>query len=119
MNIPIESASYSNSQFQYWHLKLLQSISQSLGGTLKIEITPSLSTSRYRQYVLTLLQDISNRTLGSAQGSLQEVTWDDVQNKPETFPPSPHRHHTSDIIDLSRTPIHGGYFPSAPSFPSQ
>jgi hypothetical protein len=108
MNVPIEQAYTSQAKFQYWELRLLQDISLALGGTVKVEITPSLSITRYRQYVLELLRDISLRT----SIGLSNVTWDQVQQKPDTFPPSPHKHETSDIINLSKTPIHGGHFPS-------
>src|SRR5699024_5300125 len=37
---------------------------------------------------------------GVGGGTAESVDWKDVQNKPETFPPSAHRHPTSEVIDL-------------------
>lgn len=37
---------------------------------------------------------------GVGSGTAESVDWEDVQNKPETFPPSAHSHPTSEVIDL-------------------
>ena len=37
---------------------------------------------------------------GVGGGTAESVDWADVQNKPETFPPSVHSHPTSEVIDL-------------------
>ena len=37
---------------------------------------------------------------GVGGGTAESVDWEDVQNKPETFPPSAHNHPTSEVIDL-------------------
>ena len=37
---------------------------------------------------------------GVGGGTAESVDWADVQNKPETFPPSTHSHPTSEVIDL-------------------
>lgn len=38
---------------------------------------------------------------GVGGGSAGTVTWDNIQNKPSEFAPSPHRHETSDITDFT------------------
>lgn len=40
-------------------------------------------------------------TAGLGAGS--EVSWDSIKNKPETFPPSSHKHAISDVTDLQTT----------------
>ena len=37
---------------------------------------------------------------GVGGGTAESVDWENVQNKPETFPPSTHNHPTSEVIDL-------------------
>lgn len=37
---------------------------------------------------------------GVGGGTAESVDWADVQNKPDTFPPSTHSHPTSEVIDL-------------------
>lgn len=37
---------------------------------------------------------------GVGGGTAESVDWADVQNKPETFPPSTHSHPTSEVIEL-------------------
>lgn len=41
---------------------------------------------------------------GQGGGPSGDVEWDNVKNKPETFPPSQHRHNASDVDDLPSVP---------------
>ena len=41
--------------------------------------------------------------IAAGLGTGGEVSWDSIQNKPETFPPSAHKHAISDVTNLQNT----------------
>lgn len=54
------------------------------------------------------LSNIDNATfyskgIAAGLGAGGEVSWDSIKNKPETFPPSAHKHAISDVTDLQNT----------------
>lgn len=44
-----------------------------------------------------------NKGIAAGLGAGGEVSWDGIKNKPETFPPSSHKHAISDVTDLQTT----------------
>ena len=44
-----------------------------------------------------------NKGIAAGLGAGGEVSWGNIQNKPETFPPSSHKHAISDVTDLQTT----------------
>lgn len=54
------------------------------------------------------LANVDNTTfydkgIAAGLGAGSEVSWDNIQNKPETFPPSSHKHAISDVTNLQTT----------------
>lgn len=54
------------------------------------------------------LSNVDNATfydkgIAAGLGAGGEVSWDNIKNKPETFPPSSHKHAISDVTDLQTT----------------
>lgn len=44
-----------------------------------------------------------NKGIAAGLGAGSEVSWDSIKNKPDTFPPSSHKHAISDVTDLQTT----------------
>lgn len=54
------------------------------------------------------LSNVDNATfyakgIAAGLGAGGEVSWGSIKNKPDTFPPSPHKHAISDVTDLQTT----------------
>lgn len=66
-------------------------------------LTEDLSTKADKD-----LSNVDNTTfydkgIAAGLGGGSEVSWDSIKNKPETFPPSSHKHAISDVTNLQNT----------------